>query len=55
MVLSGLSPDIDILVGGVYILVTGPFPSSVVEFARRSLIFHPTATASFFLFPFFQF
>jgi len=55
MVLSGLSPDIDIFVGGVYIIITGPFPSSAVEFARRSLIFHPTVTASLFFVPFFPF
>jgi hypothetical protein len=54
LVLSGLSPDIDIIVGGIYILITGPFPSSAVEFARGSLIFHPTVTASLFFVPLFS-
>jgi len=54
LVLSGLSPDIDILIGGIYIIITGPFPSSAVEFAQRSLIFHPTLTASLFFVPFFS-
>jgi len=54
LVLSGLSPDIDILIGGIYIIITGPFPVSAAEFARRSLIFHPTLTASLFFVPLFS-
>ena len=54
LVLSGLSPDIDILIGGIYIAATSPLPGSAVEFARRSLIFHPTFSASLFFIPFFS-
>ena len=54
LVLSGLSPDIDILAGSIYILTAGPLPGTAAEFARRSLIFHPTFTASLFFVPFFS-
>lgn len=50
---SGLSPDIDVVFGGLYILLSGPLPKSVVDFAQKSLIFHPTLSASLFFLPLF--
>ncbi len=50
-VLSGLSPDIDVPVGALYCLLTGPPPESLLDFARQSLIFHPSLTASLFFAP----
>jgi len=50
---SGLSPDIDVAIGGLYILIRGPLPGSIFEFAERSLIFHPTLSSSLFFLPFF--
>ena len=52
-ILSGISPDIDVAVGGFYILLTGPWPKSFYEFTQHSLVFHPTVTSSFIFIPFF--
>jgi membrane-bound metal-dependent hydrolase YbcI (DUF457 family) len=51
--LATLSPDIDCLIGAVYILLTGPLPKTFTELVHRSLIFHPSLTGSFLFLPFF--
>ena len=50
-VLAGLSPDIDVFIGGVYILLTGPWPASVLDFFNRSLVFHPGLSAAVWFAP----
>ncbi len=50
-VLAALSPDIDVAVGGVYILLTGPWPTSLADFAQKSMIFHPSLTAAIWFIP----
>lgn len=52
-VLAALSPDIDVAVGGLYVLLTRPLPASVADFARDSLIFHPSFTAAIWFIPFY--
>lgn len=49
-VLSALSPDIDVAIGGIYILLTRP-PASVDVFFQESLIFHPSLTAAIWFIP----
>lgn len=50
-VLSGLSPDIDVAAGALYCLLIGPQPESILDLAEKSLIFHPSLTASLFFAP----
>jgi len=50
-VLAALSPDIDVAVGGVYVLLTGPWPTSLADFAQKSMIFHPSLTAAIWFIP----
>lgn len=50
-VLAGLSPDIDVFIGGVYILLSGPWPASPADFFNRSLIFHPGLSAAIWFVP----
>ena len=50
-VLAGLSPDIDVFIGGVYILIWGPWPASVPDFFHQSLIFHPGLSAAIWFMP----
>ena len=50
-VLAALSPDLDVVIGGIFILLTGPFPSSIADFTRASLIFHPGLTAALWFVP----
>jgi hypothetical protein len=53
-VLAALSPDIDVAVGGAYLLLSGPFPTSLADFAHRSMIFHPSLTAAIWFAPIFS-
>jgi hypothetical protein len=50
-VIAALSPDIDVVVGGIFILLTGPLPKSLGEFANKSMIFHPTLSAAIWFIP----
>lgn len=50
-VLAALSPDLDVFIGGIYVLLTRPFPSSVSDFVRASMIFHPGLTAAIWFLP----
>jgi len=50
-VLAGLSPDIDVFIGGLFILLTGPWPASLTEFFERSLILHPGLSAAIWFVP----
>ena len=50
-VLAALSPDIDVVVGGAYLLFTGRWPTSLADFAHRSMIFHPSITAAIWFIP----
>lgn len=50
-VLAALSPDIDVFIGGVYILLAGPWPVSLADFFNRSLIFHPGLSAAIWFMP----
>ena len=50
-VLAALSPDIDVAVGGAFILLFGPLPTSFIEFADKSMIFHPSLTAALWFIP----
>ena len=50
-VLAGLSPDIDVFIGGVYILLSGSWPASVPDFFHQSLIFHPGLSAAIWFAP----
>jgi len=49
-----MSPDIDVAVGAAYVLIKGPIPSTLREFASQSLICHATAPASLLFLPFFS-
>jgi len=53
-VLTALSPDLDVVIGGIFILLTGPFPASIADFTRASLIFHPGLTAAVWFTPFYS-
>ena len=50
-VIAALSPDIDVAFGGAYILLTGPLPSSIGDFANKSMIFHPSLSAAIWFIP----
>jgi len=50
-VLAAMAPDIDVVIGGLYVLLTRPLPESVGEFAHQSLIFHPSFTAAIWFIP----
>ena len=50
-VIAALSPDIDVAFGGAYILLTGPWPSSIGDFANKSMIFHPSLSAAIWFIP----
>lgn len=50
-VLAGMSPDLDVAIGGVYLLLTRPLPSSIYDFTQESLIFHPSLTAAIWFLP----
>ena len=50
-VLAGLSPDIDVFIGGIYILLSSPLPASPADFFNRSLIFHPGLSAAIWFVP----
>ena len=50
-VLAALSPDIDVAIGGAYLLLTGPWPTSLADFAHRSMIIHPSLTAAIWFVP----
>ena len=52
-VLAALSPDIDVAVGGAFILLFRPMPTSLAEFAEKSMIFHPSLTATLWFIPIF--
>ena len=53
-VLTALSPDLDVVIGGIFILLTAPFPTSIVDFTQASLIFHPGLTAALWFVPFYS-
>ena len=53
-VLAALSPDLDVAIGGIFILLAGPFPTSVVDFTRASLVFHPSLSAAVWFLPFYS-
>jgi hypothetical protein len=50
-VLAALSPDIDVLIGGLFILLIGPWPASLTDFFDESLIFHPGLSAAIWFVP----
>jgi hypothetical protein len=50
-VIAALSPDIDMVFGAAYILITGPLPSSIGDFANKSMIFHPSLSAAIWFIP----
>ena len=50
-VLAAMSPDLDVVFGGVYVLLTRPLPPSVSDFTQESLIFHPSLTAAIWFLP----
>ena len=50
-VIAALSPDIDVVVGGAFILLAGPFPTSLGDFAQKSMIFHPSLSAAIWFLP----
>lgn len=50
-VLAALSPDLDVVIGGIFILLTGPFPRSIADFAQASMIFHPGLPAAIWFTP----
>jgi len=50
-VLAALSPDIDVVFGGPFILLSGPRPASLADFFDRSLIFHPGLSAAIWFIP----
>ncbi len=54
-VLAGLSPDLDVFIGGAFILLSGPWPASLTDFFDRSLIFHPGLTAAIWFTPIYCF
>lgn len=50
-VLAAMAPDLDVAIGGIYVLLTRPLPASVIDFTRESLIFHPSLTAAIWFLP----
>jgi len=50
-VLAGLSPDIDVFIGGIFILLAGPWPASLADFLNESMIFHPGLSAAIWFVP----
>jgi membrane-bound metal-dependent hydrolase YbcI (DUF457 family) len=50
-VLAALSPDIDVFIGGIFILLSGPWPASLTDFFDKSLIFHPGLSAAIWFIP----
>ena len=50
-VIAALSPDLDVAVGGAYLFLTGSWPTSLADFAHRSMIFHPSLTAAIWFIP----
>jgi membrane-bound metal-dependent hydrolase YbcI (DUF457 family) len=50
-VLAGLSPDIDVFIGGIFILLSGPRPESLTDFLNASMIFHPGLSAAIWFVP----
>ena len=50
-VLAALSPDIDVVVGGLFILLSGPWPASLPDFFEKSMIFHPGLSAAIWFIP----
>jgi len=50
-VLAAMSPDLDVALGGFYVLLTRPLPPSVSDFTQESLIFHPSLTAAIWFLP----
>lgn len=50
-VLAGLSPDIDVFIGGIFILLSGPWPASLTDFLNESMIFHPGLSAAIWFVP----
>jgi hypothetical protein len=50
-VLAGLSPDIDVFIGGIFILIAGPWPASLADFLDASLMFHPGLSAAIWFVP----
>ncbi len=50
-ILAALSPDIDVVVGGAFILLTGPLPTSLGDFANKSMIFHPSLSSAIWFIP----
>jgi hypothetical protein len=50
-VIAALSPDIDVVFGGAYILLTEPWPGSLGDFANKSMIFHPSLSAAIWFIP----
>jgi hypothetical protein len=50
-VLAGLSPDIDVIIGGIFILLSGPWPASWADFLNASMIFHPGLSAAIWFVP----
>ena len=50
-VLAAMSPDLDVALGGLYVLLAQPLPRSVGDFARESLVFHPGLTAAVWFLP----
>jgi len=50
-VLAALSPDIDVFIGGLFILLTGLWPVSLTDFFDKSMIFHPGLSAAIWFIP----
>jgi hypothetical protein len=50
-VLAGLSPDIDVFIGGIFILLAGPWPASLADFLNASMIFHPGLSTAIWFVP----
>ena len=50
-VVAGLAPDIDVFIGGIFILLAGPWPASWTDFLDASMIFHPGLSAAIWFVP----
>ena len=50
-VMAALSPDIDVFIGGLFILLTGSWPVSLTDFFDKSMIFHPGLSAAIWFIP----
>ena len=50
-VLAAMSPDLDVAIGGLYVLLTRPLPASISDFTQQSLTFHPGLTAAIWFLP----